>query len=68
MMQAVTHFFETEPVSECDALLDFWLNECSLDQAPEAATVQHWQEIFTTRQGKFIRLANLCGQWLDENS
>lgn len=67
MMQEITRFFQTESVSECDSLLDFWLNECSIDEAPEPATVQIWQQIFQARQGKFNRLAGICRQWLAEN-
>ena len=47
-------------------ILDFWLNECCLEDAPSLSTVQDWEQIFQTRGKKFIRLVTLCQQWADE--
>ncbi|NUE65802.1 MULTISPECIES: dioxygenase [Snodgrassella] len=67
-MQATTQLFQTASAGECAEVLDFWLNECSLDQAPDTQTVQQWQQLFQQRGSKFIRLASLCQQWLNETN
>ena len=46
--------------------LDFWLYECSIDEAPAAAEVAQWRDILAARGGKFTRLAQICQTWLDE--
>ena len=46
--------------------LDFWLYECSMDEAPSAAEVTQWRDILNARGGRFSRLAALCQTWLDE--
>lgn len=65
-MQATTQFFQNASAGECAEVLDFWLNECSIDEAPDTATIQQWQQLFLQRGNKFIRLASLCQQWLSE--
>lgn len=39
----------------------FFLEECSLDEAPSAEELRRWQTILSARGGKFTRLAELCG-------
>ena len=65
-MHAITELFRTAPVGECAEILDFWLNECCLEDAPSLSTVQDWEQIFQTRGIKFIRLVVLCQQWANE--
>lgn len=65
-MHAVTQLFRTESVGICAEVLDFWLHECSLDEAPDAATVASWRDVFQARSGAFARLAAVCQTWLDE--
>lgn len=67
-MQAITEFFQIAPVGECMPILDFWLYECSIEDAPDRNTVQQWQQLFLQRSGKFNRLADLCLQWLNEET
>ena len=57
---------EAGAVGECAEILDFWLNECCLEDAPSLSTVQDWEQIFQTRGKKFISLVALCQQWADE--
>lgn len=65
-MQAITELFQTASAGDCAEILDFWLNECSLDEAPDVHTVKLWQQLFLQRGSKFNRLATLCQQWLIE--
>lgn len=67
-MHSTTDFMQTASYGECAETLDFWLNECTLDEAPSAAVVQNWQQIFQSRGNKFLRLATLCQQWLNEDN
>ncbi len=66
-MDAVTDLLSSETAGVCAEVLDFWLNECSLDMAPTAAEVAHWQQVLAQRGGRFVRLAETCRQWLAEN-
>ncbi|WP_037586460.1 hypothetical protein [Stenoxybacter acetivorans] len=62
-----TSLFQTEPIAVCAEVLDFWLNECSADDAPTAETVAQWCDIFTRRGGAFMRLAAECEHYLAES-
>ena len=64
-MNEVTHLFKTEAAGTCAEVLDFWLYECSLDEAPDAAQVAAWRAVFQARAGAFTRLATICQSWLD---
>ena len=64
-MNEVTHLFKTEAAGTCADVLDFWLYECSLDEAPDAAQVAAWRAVFQARGGAFARLAAVCQSWLD---
>ena len=52
-MNEVTHLFKTEAAGTCAEVLDFWLYECSLDEAPDAAQVAAWRDVFQARGGAF---------------
>lgn len=40
--------------------LHFWLEECSIDEAPDAAELTLWQDILQKRGGRFAELAERC--------
>lgn len=65
-MDNITQLFHSDSVGVCAEVLDFWLYECSLDEAPDAAQVSTWRNVFRQRGGAFRRLADTCQQWLDE--
>ncbi len=65
-MDDLNKLMHTESAGTVQAVLDFWLNECALDQAPTAAEVGIWRDLLQQRGGAFIRLAQLCQSWLDE--
>ena len=49
-------------------ILQFFLEECELEQAPDANTVAQCRDILAARAGKFQRLAQMCQDWLDEQA
>ena len=65
-MSELLDLIQTESAGIVAETLDFWLNECSLDEAPTAEEVTRWRNILTQRGGKFSRLATLCQTWLIE--
>lgn len=67
-MQAVLELIGTEPSAVVAETLDFLLYECSLDEAPSPEEVRRWQEILLARGGKFVRLAQICETWLEEEA
>lgn len=67
LMSELLDFFRTENVGMVAETLDFWLNECSLGEAPTTQEVAQWQSVFAARGGRFGRLAEQCEQWLVEN-
>lgn len=66
-MSELLEFFRTETVGAAAETLDFWLNECSLDEAPSAEEVAQWQAVLDERGGRFVRLAMMCADWLEEH-
>ena len=66
-MYELLDFFRTETVGAAAETLDFWLNECSLDEAPSAEEVAQWQAVLDERGGRFVRLAMMCADWLEEH-
>lgn len=56
-----------EPYSDIQETLTFFLEECSLDEAPTIQEVQQWQHILAQRSGKFEKLALLCRQYSQQN-
>ncbi|MCS4533566.1 dioxygenase [Neisseria montereyensis] len=65
-MSAILELIRTEPPGTVAETLDFFLYECSLDEAPDAAEVAEWRAALEARGGKFTRLAEVCQTWLDE--
>ena len=66
-MSELLEFFRTETVGAVAETLDFWLNEGSLDEAPSAEEVAQWQAVLDERGGRFVRLAMMCADWLEEH-
>ena len=67
-MSELRNLMQTEPAGIVAETLDFWLYECSIDEAPAAAEVAQWRDILAARGGKFTRLAQICQTWLDEEA
>ncbi|EGV38365.1 hypothetical protein [Neisseria weaveri] len=67
-MSELLEFFQTENAGDVAETLDFWLYECSIDEAPDADEVAVWCEILEKRGGKFVKLADMCRQWLKEET
>lgn len=65
-MSELLDLIQTESAGVIAETLDFWLYECSLDEAPDAAEVAQWRDMLAKRGGKFDRLAQICQTWLDE--
>lgn len=67
-MNEITQQIQTDTAGEIAETLQFMLEECALDQAPDRQTVQQWHAILQQRGGKFQRLAQMCQTWLDETA
>ena len=65
-MSELLNLIQTESAGVVAETLDFWLYECSIDEAPDAAEVAQWRDLLAQRGGKFTRLAQICQTWLDE--
>ena len=65
-MPELTDLMQQDAAGTVAETLDFWLYECSIDEAPSAAEVAQWRDILAARGGKFTRLAQICQTWLDE--
>ena len=65
-MNEIRALLETESVGTVEETLDFLLYECALEDAPSKEEVALWRDILEARGGKFIRLAQLCRTWLEE--
>ena len=65
-MTELLDLIRNESAGTVGETLDFWLYECSMDEAPSAAEVAQWRDILNARGGRFARLAALCQTWLDE--
>ena len=48
--------------------LRFLLEECSLEELPAQEEVQQWHLILMQRGGKFVKLANVCQDFLEETA
>lgn len=66
-MHEITQQIQTDSAGEVAETLQFMLEECALDEAPDRETVAQWRDILQQRGGKFERLAQICQTWLDEN-
>lgn len=67
-MSELLDLIRTESVGTVAETLDFCLYECSLDEAPAHAEVAQWRDELYARGGKFLRLANICQTWLEEEA
>ncbi len=67
-MSELLNLIQTESAGVVAETLDFWLYECSIDEAPDAAEVAQWRDLLAQRGGKFTRLAQICQTWLDEEA
>lgn len=67
-MNELNDLIQTGAAADIRETLDFLLNECSLDEAPDRETVQIWAQILQQRGGKFASLAQLCEQFLQETA
>ncbi len=67
-MSGLTELIRHESVGLVEETLDFLLNECSLDDTPSAEEVREWQSLLAARGGRFNRLAEMCGRWLEESA
>ena len=65
-MNELTDLIQTESTGTVEETLNFFLYECSIDEAPTHAEVAQWRDLLNQRGGKFVRLANICQNWLDE--
>lgn len=65
-MSELNQTIQTETVAIVEETLDFLLYECSIDEAPSAEEVALWRDMLNKRGGKFVRLAQICQTWLDE--
>ena len=50
-MSELLDLIQTESAGIVAETLDFWLNECSLDEAPTAEEVTRWRDILTQLGG-----------------
>ena len=67
-MNELTSLMQTEAPGVVGETLDFCLYECSIEDAPDAEEVAQWRDILKARGGKFVRLADICQTWLDEEA
>ncbi|MBS5836016.1 MULTISPECIES: hypothetical protein [Neisseriaceae] len=65
-MNELLELIQTESIGTVEETLDFFLYECSLDEAPTIEEVKLWRDELDKRGGKFIRLSAICQKWLDE--
>ena len=68
MNSKLNQVIQTESYGEVQEVLQFLLEECSLDDAPSVAEVQQWQQVLQQRGSKFAKLAQLCQQFIDESA
>lgn len=67
MFSEVTSLIRSEPYADVLETLCFFLDECSLDEAPSLEDVKLWRDILQQRGGKFLKLAVLCENFLKDN-
>jgi len=65
-MTELAQLIQTDSYGEVQETLQFLLEECSLDQAPDREEIAQWRDILATRGGKFQALAQQCQQFLNE--
>ncbi len=57
-----------ESVGAVGELLEFFLYECDIEQAPNYQEVRMCRDILRHRAGRFERLSKICEEWLRYNS
>lgn len=67
-MNELIDLIQTESTGTVEETLNFFLYECSIDEAPSREEVAQWRDLLNQRGGKFTRLANICQNWLDEEA
>ena len=65
-MSELIDLIQTESPGIVAETLDFWLHECQLEDAPDAQEVALWRDMLTRRGGKFLRIADTCQAWLEQ--
>lgn len=65
-MTELAQLIQTAGYGEVQETLQFLLEECSLDQAPDREEIAQWRDILATRGSKFQALAQQCQQFLNE--
>ncbi|MDK4689461.1 hypothetical protein [Kingella negevensis] len=65
-MNELNQLMQTESYGEAQETLQFFLEECSLDEAPTTEEIAQWRDILKQRGGKFTKLADQCQIFLDE--
>ncbi|ULJ62210.1 dioxygenase [Wielerella bovis] len=68
MTNELINLFQTENYGEVQETLQFFLEECSLDEIPSREEISQWRDILQQRGGKFSVLAQQCQQYLDETA
>lgn len=68
MSQELIHLIQHDTYGDVAETLQFLLEECSLDDAPGNEEVAHWQQLLEQRGGKFLKLATLCQNYLNEQT
>lgn len=53
---------------EVRSIVNFMLWECEIEQGPSADEVNTWQTLLNERGGKFIKIAIICQEWLEEGA
>lgn len=66
MSQELHNLIQHDAYGDVQETLQFLLEECSADEAPSAEEVTHWQQLLQQRGGKFLKLAALCQDYLNE--
>ena len=64
-MTELAQLIQTAGYGEVQETLQFLLEECSLDQAPDREEIAQWRDILATRGGKFPALAQQCQQFIN---
>lgn len=68
MNDELLNLIRHDGVGDVQETLQFLLEECSIDEAPQREEVVQWRDILAQRGSKFARLAAMCQQFLDETA
>ena len=53
---------------EVSFLVEFLLWECEISQVPSVEQVTEWEAVLHKRGGRFERYAQMCAEWLKQQS